>query len=362
MSDDFITGLRGDLVDAVERHRRRRARVAARWLLPRLWRPALAASAVAAVALAVLLAASALSPSPPSVRPGIATVVPLGGQPQDAVLAEGSLWVTDFSGRVLRIDPADGRVTAGIDVGGNPQAIAAGASGIWVTSPGLSDGGDGSLLSRIDPDSGRVVARIPVGGYVDAVAVGAGGVWLIDKHRPRLERIDPESHERTALVPFGRAGTLAVGDTTLWALGDEGAVVAVDGDSLAVDRLRGAVNGGHGAPDNTIAADDRGAWVVAPGGEEVLHLQAGEVVGRVPVPDAAGPIALGDGAVWVASGDLEALRGRYRLVHIDQEGGEVTATVDLGRRQPKALVPSGNDVWVIAADGTALLVKVRADA
>ena len=359
MSDDFITGLRGDLVEAVERHRRSRARVAARLLLPRLWRPALAAATVAAGAVAVLFAANALSPSPPAVQPEIAAVVQIGGQPEDAVLAEGSLWVSDFAGRVIRVDPAGGRVTARIDVAGNPLAIAAGPDGVWVTSPALSD--DNSLLSRIDPRSGRVVARVRVPGYVDAVAAAAGGVWVVDQQHPRLDRIDPASGERTARVPFGRAGTLAAGgDTTLWALGDDGTVIAVDGGSLAVDRLRGAVDGGHGPPGNSLAADSGGAWVVAAGTGEVVHIQAGRVVSRIEVPEAAGPIAVGDTAVWVASGDLDALPGRWRLTRIDTDAAEATATVDLGRRQPKALIAAGDDVWVIAADGTALLVKTRA--
>ena len=64
---DYITGLRGDLVDAVDRHRRRsRLGTARRRLvvLPRFWRPALAGAAIAASVLAALVAASTLSPSP----------------------------------------------------------------------------------------------------------------------------------------------------------------------------------------------------------------------------------------------------------------------------------------------------------
>jgi hypothetical protein len=355
---DFITGLRGDLVDAADRHRRRGRRRSTP--LRRVWQPALAGATAVAAAIAVLFAADTLSPDV-ATRPEIAAVVQIGGQPQDAVAAGGSLWVSDFGGRVIRVDPVTGRATARIDVPGNPIGIAAAGGDVWVTSPSTTANGNGSLLSRIDSRTGRVIDRIRVGGYVDAIAAGAGGLWLIDKHRPRLERIDPVSGARTARVPFGRAGALAIGgETTLWALGDEGTVVAVDGGSLAVDRLRG-VSDGHGPAENMLAADAEGAWVVARGSGALLRIESGRLVSRTEVPEAAGPVAVGDRAVWVATGDAHTLRGPFRLAHIDPDSGEVTATLDLGRRQPKALLAAGRDVWVIAADGTALLVKPRAD-
>lgn len=344
---DYITGLRGDLVDAADRHRSRS------WLrrtwLPRAWRPVLAVATVAAGALAVLVAASTLS-TPPA-QPAIASVVQLGGQPQDAVLAAGSLWIADFEGRVTRVDPATGRVTARISVEGHPQAIAAGTDGIWAVSPALGTGAE-SVLSRIDPHSGKVAERVRIDGYVDGIATGAGGLWLIDGNR--LERIGA----RPARVPLRRASTLAAGGGTLWAIGADGAVVAVDGASLEVDRLRDAIGLGHGPAPNALAADDHGAWVVARGDGEVLRLEAGRIAARVPVADAIGQIAVGDDAVWVASGDQDLRAGVYLLSHIDPETGDVTA-IEVGMQPPKALVASGDGVWVIAADGTATRVEPR---
>ena len=71
--------------------------------------------------------------------------------------------------------------------------------------------------------------------------------------------------------------------------------------------------------------------------------------------------AVGDGAVWVAYGDRVALRGNYRLARIDPETDTVAATVDLGRHPPTALLLAGDDVWVIAGDGTAQLVTTSDD-
>jgi hypothetical protein len=357
---DYITGLRGDLVDAADRRRRRSRLGAARRRLvvvPRFWRPALAGAAIAASVLAALVVASTLSPSRYVARPEIAAVVQIGGQPQDAVLAGGSLWVSDYSGHVIRVDPASGRVTARIDVDGNPEGIAAGAGGVLVTSPDAYRDGRGSLLSRIDPRTGDV-ERIRVRGYVMELAVGAGGVWVLDWHNPLLHRIDPASHDRTATVGVPRAAVAAAagGDRTLWALGQEGTVSSIDGNSLAIQqvpRVAGTLADGFA---NALAADAEGAWVANPQAGMLLRIESGQVVSRIPVGPDPGPVAVGDGAVWAAYGDHVALRGNYRLARIDPETDEIAAKVDLGRHQPKAILPIGDDVWVIASDGTALLV------
>ena len=109
---DYITGLRADLVDAAARHgRRRRSHRMPASLSPRAWRPAVAlgVAAVAASVVAVVIAVSTLTPPQP--HPGrlqIVAELQLDGQPQDAVLAGGSLWVADFTGEVVRVDPPAG--------------------------------------------------------------------------------------------------------------------------------------------------------------------------------------------------------------------------------------------------------------
>ena len=360
---DFITGLRGDLVDAADRHRRRsrlRAAKSRLIVLPRVWRPALAAGTVAATVLAALIVASSLSPSRPA-RPEVAAVVDIGGQPQDAVLAGGSLWVSDYSGRVIRVDAATSRVTARIDVDGNPEGIAAGAGAVWAASPDAYEEGSGSTLSRIDPRTGDL-ERIDVRGHVNALAVAAGGVWLLDWHLPRLQRIDPASGERTAIVDVPQPRTVAVGGArTLWALGPEGTVSSIDGNSLAVQRTpRVAGTWGDGFA-NALDADAGGAWVANRDADLLLRIESGRVVSRIAVGADPGPVAVGAGAVWVAYGDRTALRGDYRLARIDPETDAVTATVDLDGHPPTALLVAGEKVWVIAADGTALLVTTSDD-
>jgi hypothetical protein len=326
-------------------------------VLPRAWRPVGAVAAGLAAALAVIFAAGTLS-SPPA-RPEVALRVHLGGQPQDAVMAEGSLWVTDFAGRVVQVDPADGEVVARIRVTGHPLAIAAGDGTVWAVSPAVGGGAAPSVLTRIDPRTSRVIDRIRVRGYVDSIAVGAGGVWVIDKRSGAVERIDPVSHERTAHGTLPRAATLvAGGGASVWVIGGDGTLVSVDDDTVTT-RLRG-IAVGHGPADNSIAADGDGVWSIGRDSDSVLQVgPTGRVASRVAVTRALGPIAAGGGTVWVVSGDPDRRGATYRLAAVDPDVDTVTSTLAVGRSQPTALVPAGHGVWVIAADGTARLVRRR---
>jgi hypothetical protein len=354
---DFISDLRGDLVDAADRHRRRGRARRTRDVLPRLWRPVGTAATAIAIALAVLVGARTLSPPPPEARPEVAVRVQLGGQPQDAVLAEGSLWVTDFAGRVIQVHPTDGDVIARIRVTGHPLAIAAGDGAVWAVSPGTGGAADQSVLTRIDPRTARVIDRIPVRGYVDSVAVGAGGVWVIDKRAGAVDRIDPVSHERTAHRKLARAATLAAAPgASVWVSDDEGRLLSLDGTTQKT-RLRG-IAVGHGPADNSLVADAEGAWIVGRGDGTLLRVgAAGGIASHVSVKRALGPIAVGDHTVWLVSGDPDHRGATYRLASVDPEALTVTSTFDLGSSQPKALVAVGDDVWVVATDGTAQLVK-----
>ena len=143
---DYVSELRRDLVEAAEReqHRGRAGRVV-RPVHPRAWSPTvLAGAAAVAVALvAVIVTLTTLAPPPKPADAKVVATVRLGGQPRDAVLAGGSLWIADFEGRVLRLDPATRRVRARIGVGGSPRSIAAGAGAVWV----ITSGGEAMLVS-----------------------------------------------------------------------------------------------------------------------------------------------------------------------------------------------------------------------
>ena len=100
-------------------------------------------------------------------------------------------------GRLIRVDPATGRVEAAIPLAGLPGAVGAGPSGVWVT-------GRGGPIWRVDPTSKRVVATIAVpgglgglparegpAGLVGRVLVSADGVWVADPASSAVLRVDP---------------------------------------------------------------------------------------------------------------------------------------------------------------------------
>jgi DNA-binding beta-propeller fold protein YncE len=118
------------------------------------------------------------------------TALPFAGQP---AVGFGSLWAAQVrsgaaSGRILRYDPATGRVEARIPVA-NGAAIAFGQGRVWVaTGPRSRSSGrfapikDTATLTEIDPRTDRVVGtptRLPVVQPM-AIAVAGHNLWVAD--------------------------------------------------------------------------------------------------------------------------------------------------------------------------------------
>jgi hypothetical protein len=59
--------------------------------------------------------------------------------------------------------------------------------------------------------------------------------------------------------------------------------------------------------------------------------------------------------LWVATGTQ--FPARWAIARLDRVTGEPTATLDLGMHRPRTLVPTPRGLWVVATDGTALLVR-----
>ena len=100
------------------------------------------------------------------------------------------------------IDPASNKLVAEVPVGIDPQAIATGLGGVWVTNV------EDETVSRIDPtDTTARDATITVDGYPSDLAVGGGTVWVALGPLAQLQRINSEQNE--AASP-----TSALGDDT----------------------------------------------------------------------------------------------------------------------------------------------------
>ena len=352
---DLLTELRREVVGAHAQHQRRSARSTRL----RAWRPVFAGAAALAVGVvAIVLAVRAVPAPEPSSEPRVVEVVRIGGIPVDGVLAGGALWVAD-SGRseVVRIDPGTRKVVARIRLTGNVRTIAAGDGGLWVRTFGMH--GDDNRLSRIDPRSNRVVGGIVVAPG-DPLAVGGGAIWADRLLRPPegIEKIDVNSGAVTDRVAFPATDGLAVENGVVWAIAHNGTVARIDAASGRLERRWPvlAASGATASSSEAIVADAAGAWVLSTEENAIFRLEGERVTQKLAIDASAQPIlARTRGALWIAAGD--EVRGRHRVERIDPVSGKETASVDLGAHRPRALVPVAGGLWVIAGDGTALVIK-----
>jgi DNA-binding SARP family transcriptional activator/streptogramin lyase len=94
--------------------------------------------------------------------------------PIGVAVGAGAVWVLNGNtGTITRVDPSLDAVVATIDrVSLDATRIAAGAGAVWVSDV------ERSAVLRIDPATNRVAQTIPVGGIPQALTAGRSGVWV----------------------------------------------------------------------------------------------------------------------------------------------------------------------------------------
>jgi hypothetical protein len=258
-----------------------------------------------------------------------------------------------------RIDLASGRVLQSIPVDGTAVSVAVAGVGVWVATQGDSER-SGRLL-RVDPRTGRVTARAGLRTYSAVLAGTSSGPWVLSTHDdyPVVWHVDPVTARTTITSRLRARGVAVAADATgLWTLDSVGNVVLRDPRSGQVLRNLGPVGVpvGNVETDNVLGADAAGAWVVGRDGRSVVRLQGGRVARRISIGAGGTPIlAVDRGTLWVASGD--PLRRAYSLQRIDAASGAVTARLDLRGHPPRALVPVRDGIAVVAGDGVLMLVR-----
>jgi streptogramin lyase len=347
---DFVTELRREVLDAHARHRGRRPverlAHAGRALLPpgRVLAPALVALGLLLVALRALPSSTPVAPPP-----RVLGVVPVGGTPLGMAYGDGSLWIADFNGGVVRVDPRTHRVLARIRVGGRPDSIASGPAGIWCRVEHVND--DRSDLVRVDPSTNRVTVRIAAGGGAigsPSVAVGAGAVWVLRDYpsAASIDRIDPRTRRVTArLSPFEGVGTIAISGDSVWAMLGNGTLAQIDAHPRILRRWPAlAPSGGYLAPDAG------GVWAMDNHGGDILRVADGRVTRRIRVgAGALSLLARSDDGLWIVAAGHQVRR-------IDPGTGRVTGRVDLAGQSPTALAAAGRRLAVATSGGYVLLI------
>jgi ABC-type transport system substrate-binding protein/class 3 adenylate cyclase len=226
--------------------------------------------------------------------------IPIGDAATALAATKTAVWVTDGSGRVLKIDPRYNRVTAtrslaaaGSFLLGTVRPVLVAFGSIWVVSP------DGHV-SRIDADSGRGLGSVGVGNVPSAIAAGAGSVWVTNNADGTVTRIDPAT-----LVPT----TIPVG---------------------------------HGPA--AVAVNAAGAWIANAGDNRLVRVDTATnaVAGGTRVGDGPTAVLATPTALWVANGrDGTVMR-------LDPHSGEVEKKIRLGGT-PNAFASAGEHVWVSVA-------------
>jgi hypothetical protein len=339
----FVTELRREVVTAHAAHR-----VAAVRTRRRRRRPVLAgAVALAALIAAIVLAYRSLPAPEPSTEPRVVKLARIGGSPADGVLAAGSLWVSDFERRrAVRIDPRTGKVIARVPLGEGARRIAGDDRSVWLR---------GERLWRIDPGTNR--ATTPTGGPTGPeLAVSDGDAWVNNRHYRSGESVDHISTSGDLLrrIPFQLPAQVAVGGRWLWVAGDDGTIARIDQRSGHTEHRWPRLAPAAGDAARTLLADARGAWVLNAVEGQIIRLEGDRVVRVLQIDDTLRPtIAPAADGLWVVTSDDP---GNAAIERIDPRTGHVTATVELGAHYPRALVPARGGLWVVAGDGTVVLV------
>jgi YVTN family beta-propeller protein len=136
--------------------------------------------------------------------------------------------VAGLNGVVRRVTPA-GQVGKPLELPGPASAVAAGTDAIWVAS---RVDGDQGRLTRIDPATGSVTATLTVGNNPNGLAVGAGGVWITGSDDDIVWRVDPTPARPQVRGTIDVVGTplgIAATPDAVWvAVRDGGAVKVIE--------------------------------------------------------------------------------------------------------------------------------------
>jgi len=186
-----------------------------------------------------------------------------GVDPTSIAAGFGSLWLTDGSTSLTRVDAGTGRIAQRINLRRLLTGVAVGTSGVWAIS------GPSATAIRLDRQ-GRVTVRIPIvsqpgfeSPFPIAVAVGEGYVWVLNANTASVTKIDPLQRAVSATIPIGIDKSpvrLAVGKGAAWVANRDGTVDRIDASTNAVT----IIPVGHSLRD--IAVGKGGVWITTGSG------------------------------------------------------------------------------------------------
>ncbi len=285
-------------------------------------------------------------------RTRVVARIDVGTNPCGVLVAYGAAWVTDAAeSRLRRISLATNEVVASYPVDDTPCELTAAEGSLWVTT-------QSGRVDRLDPDTGRITARVRTGSASYETIAAAGALWVSNRGDGTITRINPDTEMvRNRNVGTNAPGGLVAADGYLWVGTDapeSTSVRRIDPKTWAITEVE---TGGR-----------RPAWLaVTPGRVWVAHMSSATVVGLdtgtlepIGAPASAGfsPVnleATPDGQwVWVPD-DYDNL-----LTRIDAGTGDAVERVEVGSG-PAVVTASNEEVWVTNfGDGTVWRLRIGA--
>ena len=295
----------------------------------------------------------------------LAAAIPLAAEPLAVEAGEGSVWLLEDGGALLRIDPSHDRITGRLQLGplagdAPTEPLAVGAGAVWVGTAG------GTV--RVDPVTMRPTGRL--GARVEQVADGA--LYGRSADLTSLVRTDPRTLRPQPVVVRVRAADGDPGSPILQFAVAGGSVwtVGVDGTSLvrSDERGRGAVRVAVPGVPRRLAAAGGALWVLCvsvqtptPGGgvtvgPALLRLDPGRDRPAQVTPllglggnNLVGPVA-GGGWLWLV--DRDPIAGSA-LLRVDPADGRVAGRWQSPRLLGFLLAAGPGGVWLDHPDAQA---------
>jgi YVTN family beta-propeller protein len=250
--------------------------------------------------------------------------------------AAGAVWVADYTdGRVSRIDPATGTITARVAGGAQPCGMAYGAGSVWVEDYG------GNSVTRIHLPDLRT-RSYPVGGSPFDVTFAGGAAWVTNYADGTVTRVDAATGRgRTLTVGSSPEGIARAGGAVWVANHGSGTVSRISTASLRVTTIRTG-----GAPSWTAYSADT-VWIGDQAAGTVMRINArtGAIVARVKVGAMPNDGDVLDGAAWFP--DMGG--GLYR---ISTTTNAVTGPFALNAGNPFTLAAYRHRLWIADFAGT----------
>jgi glutamine cyclotransferase len=255
---------------------------------------------------------------------------------------DGTVWVVgaDVDGEpadLLAVDPGSGAVVATLSVG-VAHEVTSGFGSLWAPS-GAADPAEASIL-RVDPSTGEVIATVST-PFLDSaalldpdpprVAVGVGAVWVAvtDRNgattRGRIMRIDPASNRVVGEIAIETpAAGLAAGAGAVWVTDGLGTLYRID-------------------PDAVVGSDV--APLPVPEPTPTGEPTEGPIAAEIRFGGWGSEMALGEDAVWLINAETGV------LVRVDPTNDEVVGTIDFGvSDNPASVAVGGGAVWIASPD------------